>query len=204
MVKEFDQDAAGDIWLVVDCDAAVHVGEGGDGTMEKSVLLAAALSARSEIELRKMGLAAYAQDPRIVLPGRGRGHQWRILRALALVQPDGSKDLSRALDELAILAGRGSAALIITPSASPDWLPKLMTLARHGIEAHVILLDRRSFGADGHSAGLQQSVEQLGFDCRLVARDDVARPEPAGPARGHWDFRVTGTGKAVAVRRPGV
>ncbi len=203
MVKEFDQDAAGDIWLVVDCDATVHVGEGGDSTMEKAVLLAAALTARSEIELRQVGFAAYGSGPQIVRPGRGRGQQWRILRALALVQADGQTHLGRALDELATVAGRGSAALIITPSASPHWLPKLMTLARHGIEAHVLLLDRSSFGVEERNAGLRQVIEQLGFNCRLVTSDDIGRPEPAGPARGHWDFRVTGTGKAVAIRRPG-
>ncbi len=203
MVKEFDQDAAGDIWLVVDCDATIHVGEGSDNTMEKAVLLAAALTARSEIELRPVGFAAYGDGPQIVRPGRGRGQQWRILRALALVQADGQTDLGRALDELATVAGRGSAALIITPSDSPHWLPKLMTLARHGVECHVLILDRSSFAAEEHNAGLQLAIEQLGFSCRLISSDDIARPEPVGPARGHWDFLVTGTGKAVAVRRPG-
>lgn len=202
MVQEFDHDAAGEIWLLLDCDSAVHTSEGSEGTMEKAVLLAAALTARAELERRPIGLATFGIRPQIVRPGRGRGHQWRLLRALALAQPDNGTGLGRALEELAGLARRRSSALIITPSADPDWLPQLMTLARHGVDPHVLLLDRSSFGADGHSIGLRQAIEQLGYEARLVAREDIGRPEPDGPARGHWDFRVSPTGKAVAVRRP--
>lgn len=203
MVQEFDQDAAGDIWLVVDCDAAVHAGEGSEGTMEKAVLLAAALAARADVERRQIGIAAFGGQPQLVRPGRGRGHQWRLFRALALVQPDGQTDLGRTLDELAGLAGRGASALIITPSAEPDWLPDLMTLARRGIEPYVLLLDRSSFGADGNSAGMWQAVEQIGYDAHLVSASDIGQPLVQDPARGHWEFRVTPTGRAVAVRRPG-
>jgi len=201
-VRQFERDAAGDIWLVLDSEAAIQLGDGPDGTEEHAVLLAASLAARALSETRGVGLAAYSAEPQIVPPGLGQGQQWRILRALALLRADGTAGLGRALREFGDAARPGSAALIITPSADAGWLPELTQLARRGIETHVLLLDRASFGGAGNSEALRRSINLLGGRCAVVRRGEIGRPLVETEHRGFWEFKVTGTGKAVAVRRP--
>jgi uncharacterized protein (DUF58 family) len=202
-VRQFEQDAAGDIWLFIDCQASSQLGEGPDGTEEHVVLLAASLSARALSENRGLGLVTFAASPCIIPPATGEKQQWRILRALALLRADGQIPLRRTLQELGDTARRGSAALIITPTLQVDWLPQLPALARRGIEPYVVLLDRSSFGGNNTSEALRHSVTQMGFGCVVVRRGDVGRPLVETERHGFWEFKVTGTGKAVAVRRPG-
>lgn len=201
-VRQFEQDAAGDIWLVLDTEAAVHIGEGMSGTEEHAVLMAASLVARSISEMRGVGIAAYGSQPQVVPPALGQGQQWRLLRALALLRCDGSTDLSRSLYELADSARRGSAAIILTSRADADWLPALNTLAERNIECHVILLDRVSFGGLEANDGLCRVIRSLGFNCRTIKQGELGRPLIDEERHGFWEFKVTGTGKAIAVRRP--
>lgn len=196
-VREFDLDAAGDIWLVLDLQAGIQLGSGLDGTEEHAVLLAASLAAQALQQNRPVGLAAYGRSPQIIPAGHGTGQRWRILRALALVQADGDTPLPQALTDVQRVAQRGSAAIIMTPRGDVDWLPSLLALSQQGIRSHVTLLDRASFGGDMHGDGLRDAVRRLGVDCRLVRQGEVGRaPEPT-QRRGYWDFIVTGTGKVV-------
>jgi uncharacterized protein (DUF58 family) len=201
-VRQFERDAAGDVWLLLDAQAAAQLGEGADGTEEHAVLLAAALAARALGETRGVGLAAYGRAPQIVTPGLGEGQQWRILRALALLRADGEIDLERALREFGDTARRGAAAILITPSADAAWLPELTRLERRGLECHALLLDRESFGGAGSSDSLRRAINLLGMRCAVVRRGDLGRPLVETERHGFWEFKVTGTGKAVAVRRP--
>jgi uncharacterized protein (DUF58 family) len=201
-VREFDQDAAGDIWILLDCEAAVQLGSGAQGTIEQAVLLGASLAARAVRHNRAVGLAGYGRSPQIVHTGNGQGQQWRILRALALLDADGSTDLATALHDLGRIAQRGTAVIVITPSGMADWLPELVRLTQHGVESDVVLLDRPSFGGEGSSEGLRTAVRQLGFPCQVIRQGEVGTPLEAQQRRGFWEFRVSGTGKVVAVETP--
>jgi len=202
-VREFDLDAAGDIWLLLDMQASVQLGSGPQSSEEQMILLAAALTARALHENRAIGLAAYSQNPQLIPPGIGGGQQWRPLRALALANAHGETSLADSLDDLRRVAQRGSAAAILTPRADGDWLPALLQLAHAGIRCHVTLLDRESYGdrASG-SKGLCDAVQQLGVPCHLVRQGDIGQPLEEGPRRGFWQFRTLATGKVVVVQRP--
>lgn len=201
-VREFDQDAAGDIWILLDGAAAVQLGSGATGTIEQAVLLGASLAARAVRENRAVGLAAYGRSPQIVHTGRGQGQQWRILRALALLDADGRTSLQTALLDLGRMAKRGTAVIVITPTGEAAWLPELVRLAQRGIECDVVLLDRPSFGGEGNSVGLGTAVRQLGFTCQVIRQGEVGTPLEEQERRGFWEFRVSGTGKVVAVKTP--
>lgn len=201
-VRQFDLDAAGDVWLLLDLQAEAQVGAGPEGSEEHAVLLAAALIGRARHENRALGLATYTQQPRIIAPGQGAGQEWRLLRALALVSADGDTELRISLNDLSRIARRGSAVVIITPTANADWLPSLVTLAQAGVQAHVILLDRASFGAVESNLGLYDAIRQLGFDCHIVRRGDIGLPPDSDDRRGYWQFRTLATGKVVVLKRP--
>lgn len=201
-VREFDQDAAGDIWILLDCEAAVQLGSGANGTIEQAVLLGASLAARAVRHNRAVGLAGYGRSPQIVHTGSGQGQQWRILRALALLDANGTTSLRAALQDLGRIAKRGTAVIVITPSGEADWLPELVRLAQRGVESDVVLLERKSFGGEENSVGLGTAVRQLGFPCQVIRQGEVGTPLESQQRRGFWEFRVSGTGKVVAVETP--
>lgn len=201
-VRQFDLDTAGDIWLVLDLQAAVQLDSGPEGTEEQAVLLAASLSAQALQQNRPIGLAAYGRQPQIIAPGRGQGQQWKLLHALALAQADGENNLSVALRDLARTVQRGAAAMVITSSGTAEWLPDLLHLAQRGVRSSVVLLDRPSFGGAGSSANLRQAINQLGFTSYIVKKGDLAPPAGDEERRGFWEFKVLATGKVVTVKNP--
>jgi uncharacterized protein (DUF58 family) len=201
-VRQFDLDAAGDIWLLLDLQASEQLGQGATGTEEHAVLLAAALAARAIRQNRAVGLAAYGGSPQIITSGRGKGQQWKILRALALVRADGQAGLSRAIQDLSQTAQRGTTAVIITPTTDSSWVPELFSLAKQGVQSNVILLDRPSFGGTGHSEGLAEVLQQQGFRSYTVRQGELGQPLEEQARRGYWKFHVTGTGKVIIAESP--
>ena len=201
-VRQFDLDAAGPIWLLLDLHAEAHVGSGPEGTEEQGVLLAASLAARALHENRPIGLAAYGRRPRVIPPGQGAGQQWRLLHALALVTAEGDVTLEQALGDLGRVAQRGSAAVIITPTAEADWLPALSQLARAGVQCNVIVMERASFGAKQSNHGLHDAIRNLGINCQLVHQGDVGHPHGEREGSGFWEFKTLATGKVVVLREP--
>lgn len=202
MTRQFDLDAAGDIWILIDMQANEQLGQGASSTEEHAVLLAASLAARAGRQNRAVGLAVYGQEPQIIPPARGEGQQWKILRVLALIGADGQTPIQSALRDLSQIATKGAAAIIITPNLSMDWLPDLSTLAKSGIQSNVTLLDRTTFGGQGSVRALRDAVRQLGFSAHIVRQGDVGQPLQEREGRGFWQFKVTGTGRAIAISKP--
>ena len=201
-VREFDLDAAGDVWILLDMQAAAQVGAGLEGTEEHAVLLAASLTARALHENRAIGLVAYGREPQLIVPHTGAGQQWRLLRALALVTADGENGLASALRDLGRQAKRGSATVIITPTQETSWLPALSQLALGGVQCNVILLDRASFGAGEGNRGLCDAIRRLGIGCQRLQQGEVGRPAVERERQGFWEFKTLATGRVVVVNRP--
>ena len=201
-VREFDLDAGGDIWLVLDLQADVQIGEGRSGTEEHAVVLAASLAAQGLQESRAVGLAAYGKTPQLIPPGRGEGQQWKLLRALALVNADGEADLAVALHDLGNIAQRGATAVVITANFSPDWLAGLVSTAQQGIQSSVVLLDRPSFGDKGNSQALRDTIRQLGFNAQIIYQNEIGQPLQEPEKQGYWEFRITPSGKAIPIKTP--
>ena len=205
-VRQFDLDAAGPVWVMLDLQAGVQLGRGAEGTEEQAILVAAAFVAQGLAHNRSVGLATYAREPQLIPPARGKNQQWKVLRALALATADGENDLAGALGDLSQVIRRGSAVVIITPSGEVSWLPDLLDLVRRGINCSVILLDRDSFSGisetGGGSEGLRKSLQRFGVHSHVLRQGEIGRPDEQGDRRGFWEFRVTGTGKVVVVRDP--
>ncbi len=197
-VREFDLDAAGDIWIFLDLQEEVQVGSGMDGTEEHAVLLAATLAVQGLREVRNVGLAAYGEQPQVISAARGQGQQWRILRALALAKANGESDITLALEDLGKVARRGSAAVIVTANISMDWLPSLISLGQKGIDSTVVLLDRKSFGGAANTAVLKNAIQQLDFGCYVVHQGELGNPL-LDHRQEKVKYRVTPMGRVVAV-----
>ena len=159
MIKEFEQEPAGDIWLMLDLDAAVQTGEGQESTLEYGVILAASLAAKHLDENRAVGLVALGKERAVVPPRPGGDQLGGILHALARAQASPDWPLDRAIRHARPDLGRGKTLIVITPatgapeSPGAGWPATLLDLQRQDIAAAVILLDAASFRGET-SAGL--------------------------------------------------
>ncbi|MFN2183081.1 MAG: DUF58 domain-containing protein [Anaerolineae bacterium] len=210
MVKTFDLEPSGDLWIVLDLDASVQAGEGEESTEEYGVVLAASLSNRTLRENRAVGLVAYGSTgpsagepaplPILVMPQKGTAHQWRILHALATVRAGGNWPLERVLAGTNPNLGRGTTLSVITPSCDPAWIAGLLPPMRRGVTPTVILLDPVSFGGQGNVEAMVGLLAELGVPSHVIPKGTPFRPVAEHKRIGRPEYKVlSATGRVIAV-----
>jgi uncharacterized protein (DUF58 family) len=211
MVKTFDLEPSGDLWIVLDLDTAVQSGQDEESTEEYGVILAASLSNRTLRENRAVGLVAYGatahqkdQDaeplPILVLPQKGTAHQWRILQALATVRAGGHWPLERVLREMDRNLGRGTTLAVITPSCDPAWVASLLSPMRRGVTPAVVLLDPVSFGGKGNVDALAGLLANRGVPSHRIVKGTPFEPIVKHKRIGRPEYKVLpGTGRVIVV-----
>ena len=188
VVRQFDEDSGGDVWILVDLFKEAQVGQGSDGTEEHAVLLAASLAAKGLAVNRPVGLAAYGAEPQLVAPNHGEGQRWQILRSLALISAETSHTpLAQALTDMQRLAKRGSALLVITADISAEWLPNLFRVVQNGVGVQCVLFDTGSFmmpATPPHAAHtLQHELNKLNVKSIILQKGELGQPtEPPQPS----------------------
>ena len=201
LVKEFDLEVSGDLWVLLDLDETVQAGEGEESTGEYGVILAASLADQMLRQGRAVGLVAYGKERVFASPGRGRGHLWDVLHALARVSVEGQWPLARVIAETGQVLRRGTTMVIITPSCDPTWPGELLPLAQRDIAASVILLDTLSFGGNGNVAAMQGVLADQGVASHVIQQGFPFRHVVPLQRRGHWEFKTLALGRVIAVRR---
>ena len=204
MVKEFDTELSGNLWIILDLDAAVQVGTGEESTLEYGVILAASLA--SEFlrggERRAVGLVAFGMQESLLLPAPGQGQMWRILRALAGAAPSPAWPLRRVLTEVGPTLGRGQTVAIITATMRSDWVPGLLPLARRGMSPAAILIDGGSFDGKERCSddlnALRALLAEQGVPSHVIQQGYPFRPL-VRQVRRRIDYKVLGTGRVVPV-----
>lgn len=201
-VRHFDGVPAGKWWMLLDMDAHVHVGTGRDSTEEHGVILAASLAEQGLQAKRSVGLVTQWKEGLLWLaPQSGDYQRWEILRALALVSP-GLCSLAELLAREGPAFSQNASLIIITPAVNERWVESLVPLLRRGVAPTVLLLDPASFGGVGGVGGMTALLADLGVPFHVITHDLLDRPEAQPGQEGRWEWRVLGTGRAVAVRRP--
>lgn len=200
-VREFEIEAAGDAWILIDLEEQWHAGEGLNSTEEYGVLLASALATRILAQNRAVGLATYSTNPTILTSQKGEPQHWRILSALAEVVANSETDLSSGLTDIQQIISRGSSLIIITPNLDFGWFSNLLSLGRKQIKTTIILLDRESFLPTPENKFSvekgRQLAQEMGYRIEIVQSGDINMP--GIDTDGESEFKITPLGRAVKV-----
>lgn len=196
MVKEFDQEVAGAVWIILDLARAAHSGDDAESTEELAVVLACSLANLMLNEGRTVGLYAHGAEPCMVRPGRGRQHLWQFMSVLVDAHADGGEPIAGVIDDLRVAAPGRHAAVVVTPDGSGDWIAALTALTGGGRAAQALLAEGRTqdFGAVGGRLtrlGIAHAVFRVGDKLPLLTPMRKRGPE----------YRVTPLGRVVKVER---
>lgn len=204
MVKEFDLEPSGDLWIALDLDQSKQAGAGAESTLEYAITLTASLATQMLAENRRVGLSSQGY---LVPPQNGQLQLWRILEVLAHVSATPDTSMAQLLRDLRQNAGRGRTIVAITASADPAWCGELLHLAERGNAPAALLLDAPSFAtevnpppaADGAMATLRGLLAEHGVVSHLIDRSFVFRPVHQ-ITRTHTELRtLSATGRVISV-----
>jgi uncharacterized protein (DUF58 family) len=199
--RVLESSPSSDWWIALDADENVQVGQDWEATSELGVILAASLTARGLQARHAVGLLSNGlnRGQNVWLkPGAGEPHRLEIMRALAGIQP-GKLPLAELLERAAPTLGQRSSLILITPSTESEWLSSLTQLRWKGISPTVLLMDPQTFNAPGHADSLADLLADMGI-ARFVLGRDLLQRSDANPALRQNQWRIMGTGKAVATR----
>lgn len=190
MVKEFELDPLADIWLMMDGDRAVHVGDytPSDAEAEKmpwethvtlppvteeyAVTIAASLAQFFLERDRSVGLATNSQTEEVIQVDRGPRQLNKILETLAVVKSGGGMPFEQLLTIEGDHLPRGATVIAITPSTREGWLGAAQRLLRRGLRVIAVLIDPESFGGRPGMRLIASRLAMTGIPTYIVHKGD--------------------------------
>jgi uncharacterized protein (DUF58 family) len=171
MVKEFDQDPQGDVWIVVDgnAEANFYTLEVEDvqfadtfwalknkkafklprSTFEYAISISASLASYFIDADKAVGLAC-ADSILTVLPTeKGSRQLGKILETMAFFEGRGRMQINEVIETLSTQIARGSAVVIVSPASTQTIQLCTEILVRRRLKPIVIQVNRDSFTPDG-------------------------------------------------------
>ena len=198
-VRQFEGSPAGDWWIIVDLDRGSQLGAGWDSTEEHAVILAASLAAQGLAQDHPVGLSLNAASAEWLPPRRNEYQLRSLLKALAVASPS-SLPLKDYLARAGASLSSHCSLLIITASADIEWTESLIPLTWRGVAPTIFLLDPVTFGGSTNTRPISRLFQSMGVPCHIIPREFLDRPQARPGREGEWEWRISGTGKAVAVR----
>lgn len=196
-VKIFEPESSGNIWLIPDYDAAVQVGKGSEASGEVMATLLASLSLNLLRDHIAVGMFAWTDRQRIVLPRRGKPHHWELLKAIAPLQPVKNRPLAQVIRTALTLSSVRDLLIIVTPSLNTEWAS---VQSQQNLMA--ILLDPEPFTGIGGADTTAQHLRARNVPTRILHRDEIQPLEAAYGPLNRWEFVVLGTGRVIVRQRP--
>ena len=200
-VRQFEGTPAGDWWILLDLDRKNLVGTGWESTEEHSVILSASLAAQGLKQEHPVGLTVNGSEPSWIVPRRNEYQQRALLKSLAVASPS-EMGLLDYLQRIGPSLGHSCSLLLITSNAAAEWTEALLPLMWRGILPTVFLLDPISFGGTADARPVSDALRMLGIPCHIIPRDMLDRRQTQPGQEGEWEWRISGTGKAIAVKTP--
>ncbi len=200
-VHQFEGNPAGEWWMVLDLNKQTQLGTGWDSTEENGVILTASLAALGLKQQHPVGLAVNAGDVSWLEPRRNEYQQRALLKALSVASPS-EIDLKDYLNRIGGSVSSRCSLLIVTANADPKWTESLLPLMWRGVNPTVFLLDPNSFGGTADIHAITHTLEFMGVSCHVIPRELLDTKQARPGQEGEWEWRISATGKAVAVKVP--
>lgn len=200
-MRLFDGAPASDLWILLDLQDEVQVGDEEHGTEEQGIILTASLVDRGLRTHHNVGLLLNGGTVKRIPPRADTGHGWEILRTLALASC-GTTPLDKMLKHIHPSIRQGTTLVVVTPTTEIDWLNIIPRLKMRGITLTVFLLDPQTFGGLVTNTKLTAALNQKGVTHYNIPRAFLDRPEARPGQAGQWEWRVSATGRSVSVRSP--
>jgi uncharacterized protein (DUF58 family) len=198
-VRQFEGAPAGDWWILLDLHKDSQVGVGWDSTEEHSIILASSLVVQGLNEDRPVGLSINGEQIEWMAPRRNEYQQRSLLKALAVASPS-----TMPLKDYLSRAGRSLSShcslLIITANTDIEWTQSILPLMWRGIMPTIFLFDPVSFGGTGSVNGIAEIFQSMSIPCHVIPKELLDKPQARPGREGEWEWRISPTGKAVAVR----
>ena len=172
MSKEFDLGRAAEVWVLVDLEKDIHIGELEDSTDEYAVSIGASLAKRYLEANLPVGLIAYGDKRYFLSAETGTGQLERVMQYLALSKTEGGVSLEEALPKDETLWTHLSTVIVVTSSPRVDWTTALIALARKGVKLVVVLVDAASFGAPFNTLEVLGPLAEGGIAAYVVKKGD--------------------------------
>lgn len=199
-VRQFEGSPAGAWWLVLDLDKHSQLGSGWDSTEEHAVMLASSLAAQGLNEDHPVGLSINGTDGEWLAPQRNEYQLRSLLKALAVASPS-EMPLKDYLQRAGQSLSSHCSLLIITANADAEWPQSLLPLMWRGIMPTVFLFDPVSFGGSADTKVVSEILQSMNIPCHVIPREMFDKPQARPGHEGEWEWRISATGKAVAVRK---
>ncbi|MFN8533218.1 MAG: DUF58 domain-containing protein [Dehalococcoidia bacterium] len=172
MVKEFELDPSSEVWLVIDMQRDVQVGEGDNSTEETAITIAASIGRRLVETNRSVGVIAYGETHEVVHTDRGDRQLQKLLETLALVHASGRVSLAEVIAAESTRFGRNTTLVVITPSTDEGWVQSLQHQTHRGVRAIAIVLEPVTFGGEGEVIQTLGSLAAADIRSYLVKHGD--------------------------------
>lgn len=188
LVKEFELDPLGDIWIFLDLSReslvkrpAAAAGAqfiGGvphlpPSTEEYCITVAASIAQYFLAENRSVGFLTYAPYRDYISPDRGDRQLIRILEMLAMARSETDLSLHQMLSLESPHLMRGTTLIVVTSSVNSYWAAEAHIQSRRGISVIGVMIDATSFGLSGVRFGdVQQQVETAGVLVYPIRQED--------------------------------
>jgi uncharacterized protein (DUF58 family) len=198
IVKEFDLEPSGNLWIVLDLDISVQAGADEESTEEYGVSVAASTAFKMLEQNKTVGLIAYGEHEVVLPPDRGRRQLGHILRELAVAKSGGTYPLDHVITQLGGNFGRGMTIIVITPSTDRAWMAAMLSMTRRGLSPAAVVLDAGSFGGPPGAESIVHDLANLGIPAYQVRQGQrfqtIAR---TAPLQERKVYRVLGTGRVL-------
>jgi len=198
-VRQFEGTPAGDWWIALDLDKDVQLGTGWDSTEEHAVILASSLAAQGLSHDHPVGLSINGSQPDWVVPRRNEYQLRSLLKALAVASPS-EMSLKNYLQRAGQSFSSHCSLLIITGNTDPEWSQFLLPLMWRGIMPTVFLFDPLTFGGSADTNAVSSVFQSMEIPCHVIPKELLDKPQARPGHEGEWEWRISATGKAHAVR----
>ncbi|MCL5026992.1 MAG: DUF58 domain-containing protein, partial [Chloroflexi bacterium] len=178
--KEFERDPTSDVWIVLDLEERVQLGEGQESTEEWAVMVAASLANHFLAQNRAVGMIAHANERCFIHSDRGTRQLIKILEELAVIRANGRESLETVLAREGVHFSRSDTVLVVTPSSEEWWLNSLRLLLQRGVRGVTFLLEPSTFGGQDTSLLLVSSLAASQVPTYLVKQGEPLEHSLAG------------------------